>query len=439
MTEIERDGKATETGGGLNDNAGKLVQIRLPLWWTFGGLVAGLLAGWLLVGMAEESPLLMGAKLIGELWLRALQMTIIPLVAALLIVGIAKLIEAARAGAIARRMLALVFGMLLFSGIASAILMPLLLDMFPPPDAASAILDTDAVEPQAVPGLVEFLRSLIAPNIIGAAADTAMLPLTIFFAIFAVALTRLPGSQKTVLLRFFHALANTMLIIIGWVLWLAPLGVFALAIGVSVKAGGGAFVALAHYILTVSAMGLVVLVAAYLLGILGGRTSPVRFVRAMLPAQAVAISTQSSLASLPAMLSSARTLKLHEETADFVLPLSVAIFRATSPAMNLAVAIYIATLAGIELGPVVLMAGVAVAFIISIGSVSLPGSISFVISIGPIAIAMGIPVEPLALLVAVEMIPDIMRTFANVTADVAVTASSDRKRSATVHPAPQLN
>ena len=100
--------------------------------------------------------------------------------------------------------------------------------------------------------------------------------------------------------------------------------------------------------------------------------------------------------------------------------------------MNMAVAIYVATLAGVELTPAVLAAGIAVALVISVGSVSLPGSISFVISIGPIALAMGVPVEPLALLVAVEMLPDIMRTLANVTMNVAVTAATDRNDHETV-------
>ena len=167
------------------------------------------------------------------------------------------------------------------------------------------------------------------------------------------------------------------------------------------------------------------MVAGYALAVIAGGRNLFSFARALLPAQAVAISTQSSLASLPAMLDSARRLRVTPAVADFALPLSVAIFRATSPAMNMAVAIYVATLAGVELTPALLVAGVAVAFVISIGSVSLPGSISFVISIGPIAIAMGVPVEPLALLVAVEMLPDIMRTMGNVTMDVAVTVATD--------------
>ena len=410
----------------------ELLTIRLPVWWTFGGLVAGLFAGLALAGTATLEPVLAVTEPAGTLWLRALQMTIIPLVASLLVIGIAQMVRAARAGRAARRMLGWVFAVLVFSGLVSAVFMPLLLGVFPIPAAASTLLGTGGVAPQQVPELGEFVTSLIAPNVIEAAAETTMLPLTIFFALFAVAVARLPESQRDVLLGVFRALANAMLTIIGWVLWIAPLGVFALALGVASRAGGGAFATLVHYILVVAAMGGIVLVAAYLVAWLAGGISPLRFARGMIPAQAVAISTQSSLASLPAMLAVARRLGLRESTADFVLPLAVAIFRATSPAMNMAVAIYVATLAGVELTSAVLAAGIAVALVISVGSVSLPGSISFVISIGPIALAMGVPVEPLALLVAVEMLPDIMRTLANVTMNVAVTAATDRTDDETV-------
>lgn len=404
----------------------ELLAIRLPVWWTFGGLVAGLLAGLLLAGTDALGPVLAVTEPAGTLWLRALQMTIIPLVAALLVIGIAQMVRAARAGAAARRMLGWVFAVLVFSGLVAAIFMPLLLSIFPIPAAAGTLLETEGIAPQQVPELGEFVTSLIAPNVIAAAAETTMLPLTIFFALFAVAVARLPEAQRTTLLGVFRALANAMLTIIGWVLWIAPAGVFALALGVAARAGGGAFTTLVHYILVVSAMGGVILIAGYVLAWLAGGIGPLRFAKAMIPAQAVAVSTQSSLASLPAMLASARRLGLRESTADFVLPLAVAIFRATSPAMNMGVAIYVATLAGVELTPAVLAAGIAVALVISVGSVSLPGSISFVVSIGPIALAMGVPVEPLALLVAVEMLPDLMRTLANVTMDVAVTAATDR-------------
>ncbi|MXP30428.1 dicarboxylate/amino acid:cation symporter [Parerythrobacter jejuensis] len=427
----------TDTQQGASVAAGEgdgLVTIRLPVWWTFGGLVAGLLTGLLLAGSSVIEPVLEVTRPVGSLWLRALQMTIIPLVAALLVLGITKMAQAARAGATARRMLLMVFALLVFSGVAAAICMPLLLQAFPPPAGAASILDAPAGEAQQVPTIGDFISSLIAPNIIQAAAETSTLPLTIFFALFAVAVSRLPEGQRLTMLRFFEALANAMLTIIGWVLWVAPVGVFALAVGVAARAGGGAFATLAHYIITVSAMGAIVLVAGYIVGIVGGRRSPAQFARAVLPSQAVAVSTQSSLASLPAMLASARRLGIREEVADFVLPLAVAIFRATSPAMNMAVAIYVAHLAGVELTPMLLIAGIAVAFVISVGSVSLPGSISFVISIGPIALAMGVPIEPLALLVAVEMLPDIMRTLANVTMNVGLTAAVDREKDTGLQP-----
>ncbi|BDI61968.1 dicarboxylate/amino acid:cation symporter [Qipengyuania nanhaisediminis] len=408
----------------------ELVTIRLPVVATFAALVIGLGLGVALSDAGLADWLVDAAALIGTLWLRALQMTIIPLVAALLVLGLSQMVEAASAGRAARWFLALVIGVAVTGGLFTALALPALLDWFPVPENAAFFLAEGEVGEQQVPGILDFLRSLIAPNIIAAAAETNMLPLTIFFALFAVAITRLSGGQGRTLLGFFHALANAMLMIIGWVLWVAPAGVAALAFGVGLRSGGGAFAVLGHYILVVSAMGLFILVLAYVMAVVLGRVSLPAFARAVLPAQAVAVSTQSSLASLPAMLDSASRLGLRPSTAEFVLPLAVAIFRATSVAMNLAVALYVAELAGIAVPFTLMLFGIAVAVIISIGSVSLPGSISFVVSIGPVALAMGVPIEPLALLVAVEMLPDIVRTLANVTMNVSVASAVDRSRDA---------
>jgi Na+/H+-dicarboxylate symporter len=105
----------------------------------------------------------------------------------------------------------------------------------------------------------------------------------------------------------------------------------------------------------------------------------------------------------------------------------VALFKATSPAMNIAVAVYVANMSGVPLTPAVLAAGIAVAMLSATGAPSLPGTISFIANIGPIAMAMGVPVAPLALLIAVEMLPDIVRTVGNATMDVAVAATVDRR------------
>lgn len=412
-----------------SDTHRRFAPLKLPVGWTFGGLAAGLALGMLLAGNAASEPVLAVTGTIGSLWLRGLQMTIIPLVAALLVTGIARMVETASAGAMARRTLGMIFAVLASATLLAAIAMPLLLDAFPIPRAAVGALAVETGEVQQVPGIGEFVLSLVSPNLFSAAAENAMLPLVIFFALLGVAAAMLPEKEREILTGLFRALGNAMLAIIGWILWLAPAGVFALAIGVAARSGGGAIAALGHYILLVASLGLVVLIAAYPIGVLLGRQRPLAFARAVLPAQAVAFSTQSSLASLPAMLVSCRQLGLRETTADFVLPLAVAIFRATSPAMNLAVAIYVAKLAGVPLTPATIAAGAAVALVTTIGSVSLPGTISFVASTGPIALAMGVPLGPLALLVAVEMLPDIMRTMGNVTMDVALTASVDHAHS----------
>lgn len=411
-----------------SENAGAkfaLIPIRLPVALTFAALIAGLVAG--IAGAALDVPQWGQdfASLIGGLWLRALQMTIIPLVAALLVLGLVQMILAARVGTVARRMLLIMVAVQLAGGAFASLAMPALLEAFPVPAGASAFLAQTAASVGEVPGVLDFAASLVSPNIIAAAAETAMLPLTIFFVMFAVAITRLPADQSDRLLGFFHALGNVMLLIIGWVLAVAPVGVFALAFGVGVQSGGGAFAALGHYVLTVTMMGTFIFALAYVIAVMLGRTGA-RFASAVLPAQAVALSTQSSLASLPAMLDSAGRLGLKASTAEFVLPLAVVIFRATSAAMNLAVVYYIAALAGIEIPIAIAIAGVLIAAVISLSAVSLPGSISFVVSIGPIALAMGVPVEPLALLVAVEMLPDLMRTLGNVTMNVAVTSAVDR-------------
>lgn len=408
------------------DDTGALPEIRVPATLTFLGLMAGLALGIFLQGSPGMAPLLTIAGPVGDLWLQALKMTILPLVAGLLFTGIVEMAAAARAGAMATRTLGLFVVILAGGAMMSALIMPFLLELAPVPVEAAAALGGLNGDPGPVPGIADFLSSIIPENIVSAASENAMLPVIIFISLFALASTRLAEAPRSLLTSVFKALAGAMMVMIGWVLALAPLGVFALGFGLAAKSGAAAVGALTHYILLVAAIGAVVLLCAYFVAVAAARQRPVLFFRALLPAQAVAISTQSSLASLPAMLASCRKLGIADTSSEFVLPLAVALFRATGPAMNVAVAIYAASLAGVDLSIAALAAGVIVAAVTTFGTVSLPGTISFLASVGPIAIAMGVPVEPLALLLAVEMLPDIMRTVGNVTMDVAVVAATDR-------------
>ena len=367
---------------------------------------------------------------IGTLWLNGLRMTVVPLLVALLVTGIAQTAEAAKAGAIAGRAIAWILSLMTLSAIVGAVFTPLFLSLVPMPVESAAALRaalTSTSPVGEVPPFTDFLRSIVPTNPVAAAANDAILPLIIFTATFAFAVTRLPVEPRRSLTSFFSALADAMLIVVEWVLKLAPIGVFALAFVVGARSGAAAFGAVLHYILTVSAVGAIMALLAYVLAAVGGRIPLGRFVRVIAPVQALAISTQSSLACLPIMLKKSEALGVPERTAGVVLPLAVALLRATGPAMNIAVALYVASWFGVELGPAQCAFAILAAVLTSLGAVSLPGQVSFVTSIAPICLILDAPVEALAILIAVEVLPDIMRTLGNVMMDVAVTTTVSRQ------------
>lgn len=412
-------------------------QRSFRAWWTLAALVAGLVLGSLSAGLASgvRADALATAGFVGTLWLNALKMTVIPLVVALLVVGIARSAEAAHAGRVAGRSVLWIVIVCTASAVFGTIAILVLTHLFPLPAQTaaglrSALAGIEGKAPPSLPGISEFFKGIIPDNVVAAAANGDILPLTVFSLFFALALGFISESGRRTLVALFEAIGDTLLVIIDWVLWIAPLGVFALAIVVGAAAGGAAFAGLGHYIVLISAVGVLVTIAAYPFGIIGGRIGPASFARAMISPQAVAISTRSSLASLPAMLAASRGLGIREQVADVALPISVALFRATGPAMNVAVAFYVAHWLGLHPTMGQMIAATAVAAVMSYGAVSLPGEISYISSIAPIALALGVPIAPLALLVAVEMVPDIFRTLGNVTFDVALAAVVDRSAAA---------
>jgi Na+/H+-dicarboxylate symporter len=395
------------------------------------GLLLGIFAG--KSGGSWREPLIQGASLIGGLWLDALKMTVIPLIVALLVTGIVGGADAAKAGGLAARAVAWFVAFYVFSALFGGLGMEALTAIFPLPEAGAEALRAglatvdQSVTAGAVPSISDFFKSILPPNVVGAAANDQILPLVVFTVIFAFALSRIAPPKRQNALAFFEAIGDAMLIVINWVLWLAPVGVLALAFAVGAGAGGSALGAVAHYVALISLLGIVITLLGYVIALLVARFPPRAFARAMMGPSAVAISTRSSLASLPAMLTSAIGLGVDKHKADVLLPMAVALFRATGPAMNIGVVVYVAHWLGITITPWGFAAGVAVASMASIGAVSLPGQVSFVTSIAPISIAMGVPIEALALLIAVETIPDIFRTLGNVTLDLAVTGAVARR------------
>jgi proton glutamate symport protein len=392
------------------------------------GLATGALIGLLLAGWNEGVALQVAnvAQPIGKLWLNALQMTVVPLVLALVVVGVNTATDAAASGRIARRAIVVFIVVLTGGALFAALAAPLVFSLFPHNPALVAALDHASMPAAAQAAPVNWIDTLVAivpSNAIMAAAQSAMLPLVVFALFLGFALTRIAPARRALLMEFFQAIADAMIVIVRWVLWIAPLGVFALILSVCARSGLGMLSALGVYVLVECLLYLAVTVMMLPLAVAFGGERLRRFALALVPAQVVAISTQSSLASLPAMLESAdRRLGYPKQVAALVLPMAVSLFRLTSPVQYVTSAVFIAWAYGIDLSTAQLLAGALLAVVISLGSVGLPGQVTFIATNLPVAQAMGLPLSPLGLMLAVDTIPDALATLGNVTGDLTATS-----------------
>jgi Na+/H+-dicarboxylate symporter len=316
--------------------------------------------------------------------------------------------------------------LLFFAGAYSVVVTQGALSLWPVDRTAAAAFVSGAggaaVEIPEPPTFASWIQGLAPSNPVAAAANNAILSLVVFAVFFGFAATRLQPALRDPIVNLFRAISEAMVIIVHWVLLAGPFGVFALSLGVGLRAGFGAAGILLQYVTIVSAVTLGVTILAWFFAISFGRQPIGRFSVAATPVWAIAFSTQSSLASLPAMIEAARSLGIPARVIDLVLPLAVAVFRFTSPVANLAVCFFVAHLYGLEPTILQIVGAIIVAYGVSIGSVGLPGQISFIASVAPICLALGVPTELLGILLAVEVIPDIFRTLGNVTGDLAVTA-----------------
>lgn len=402
----------------------KSLSVRVLL-----GLLLGLALG--AVAAAGGDPtvarIIQALEAVGGLWLNALRMTVVPLIFAVLVTGIAQVSDAAATGRLAARAIGWFFGLLLLACAFTLAFTHGLLALWPvTPEGAMALRAGAPAAPPpeaATPDFAAWIRGLAPANPVKAAAEDAVLPLVVFAIFTGFALTRLPAERGRTVIDVFQTIGEAMIVIVRWVLWAGPVGVFCLGLGVGLRAGVGAAGVLGHYIAVASAAGLGITIVGYFLAVTVGRVPLGRWARATGPVLATAFATQSSLACLPAMIERTRDdLGVPQRIAGLVLPLAVAVFRFTSPVVNLAVAIFVAHVYGIQPTALQYAGAVLVALAVSVGSVGLPGQVSFIISVAPICLALGLPIELLPILLAVEVVPDIFRTLGNVTGDMAVTA-----------------
>lgn len=373
---------------------------------------------------------------VGTIWIGMLRMTVIPLVFAGLIVGAASVPDVRAIGRLGGRALILFLALLSAAALLALIAGPPLMALLPIDPASAAALraaaGTAAAEAPTTtgfPDLRQWLIDLVPVNPVRAAAEGQLLPLIVFAVATGIAIGRIAERERDVVIRFFRGLFDAMLVLVRWVLELAPIGVFALALPLATRLGFAAAGAVAYYIAAVSALCLVFVALLYPVAAIAGRVSPRRFARAVAPAQGIAFSSRSSLASLPAMIDGgSRHLHFSESVRNFFLPLAASTFRAGG-AIGITVGIlFIARLYGVTLTPTQLATTAVSAVLITFSIPGVPaGSI---LIMAPILHSIGLPPEGLGILLGVDTIPDMFRTTANVTADMAAATILDDRTEA---------
>jgi proton glutamate symport protein len=372
---------------------------------------------------------------VGTLWVSAIRMTIIPLVVSSLIVGVGGTADPRSIGRIGVRALVLFVAILSVATLVALLAGPPILAMVHIDPAAAAGLRANAAQAagaamegaKSIQSVREWVVDLVPANPVKAASDGAMLPLILFSLVFGAALSRVAADRRATFLRVVSGVQDASLVLVRAILVLAPLGVFALAVAVASKLGFAAAGALATYIVLVSSVTVAfVVLAVYPAAVIFGGISLKTFARAALPAQAVAFSSRSSLAALPAMLEPVRErLGMPVAFSSFIFPLAVTLFRCGAAIGQVIGTLFVAKLYGVALGPPQLAAIAATTIVTTFSIPGIPGG--SIIMIVPVLLAAGVPAEGVGLLLGVDTIPDMFRTTANVTGDVAAAVILSRR------------
>jgi Na+/H+-dicarboxylate symporter len=393
---------------------------------SLGAAVAGGIA----IGAYGGAPLLRVADAIapiGTLWVNAIRMTVIPLVVSLIITGVASASDIKAIGRLGGRTL-LVFGLLL---VGTAIIVmpfaPALFSLLPhragrPPLPSGAAEATDQLMTSGqTQTFASWVASLIPSNPVAAAATGSMVPLILFTLVFALAIAHGPASTRSTLVGFFQALADAMLMLVRWIVKVAPIGVFALVLPLAARAGTTLAGAIGFYIVAYAGASLVMSALLYPVVALGGRIPIARFARAALPAQLIAFSSSSSIASLPALVESAEGgLGLPAPITGFVLPLSVSTFKLAAPVSWTVGALFIGWFYGVPLHTRELATIAFAAVFLAFAAPGIPRGAFIMLT--PLFLAIGLPAEGIGILIAVDAIPDTFATVLNVTGDLAAAA-----------------
>ncbi|MDN3525397.1 dicarboxylate/amino acid:cation symporter [Halomonas sabkhae] len=390
--------------------AGPNLWQRIPLWQKIlAGLALGVLAGAL---MGEQASLF---KPIGDIFINAIKMLIVPLVFSTLVVGITAMRDPQKMGRIGARTIALY---LLTTAFAIAI--GLLASWIFQPGVGLDMTFESGVEAKEAPSLTEILVGLVPQNPIDALANGNILQIIVFAIGLGISLT-LIGEKGEPVVKVFESFADAMVKLTNIVMAFAPFGVFGLIAHVSGNYGLEVLLPLAKVIgvaYLASALH-VLLVYSGLLALIG-RLNPLRYLQGILDALVVAYSSASSSGTLPVSLRCARNnLGVSEGVAGFVLPVGATINMDGTAIYQGVVAVFIAQLLGVDLSMADYGMIIVTGTLASIGTAGVPGAGLVMLSI--VMAQIGLPLEAIAVIAGIDRILDMARTSVNVAGDLMVT------------------
>jgi Na+/H+-dicarboxylate symporter len=415
--------------------------------WSLAALAAGLGIGALGHGSGAPVFEMIGAIVgpLGRLWVSALQMTVLPLVVVYLLAAIIGAGSDDSLGGLGGRAIALFVGLLVLAAVFTLIVTPPVIAAAAPDAGAFTRLHETTTVPQSVrdaatggtSSIGDWIATLLPSNLFEAARRGDVLSLLLFSALLALAIRKLPDVQRQPLQTGAEALSAALMTIVKWLLAVTPIGVFALSYALGRDTGFEAVGVLGGLVLLQCGLMTAFTLLLYPITAIGGRVSIAAFARSLLQAQLVAISTRSSIASLPAMLDGARThLRLPPSATSFVLPLTVSLFKVNRTISSTSKLLFLAYVYGVPLSATTIATFVATVIVMSFSSAGLPGGGSAFKTL-PAYVAAGLPIEGIVIAEAVETIPDIFKTVLNVTGDMsAATLLSRASRVPAVAAAP---
>ncbi len=413
--------------------------------WSLAGLFAGVALG--TVGHSVSGPVFatLAAVLgpVGAFWAAALQMTALPLVIAYTLAAVAGASGGKSLGTLGVRAVMLFVALLVLAALFTLVVAPPLVRLYHVDPAAVSLLSRSTVIPDAAlqangatgaaagGSVGDWVAALVPRNVFLSASQGEILPLLIFTIMFAVAVRTLPEAQRDPLVRTFNAGAAALLQCVRWILIAGPLGILGLAFTLAYGAGLQSAGILGAFVVIICLVMLAFTGLLYPLSAVAGGVRLRDFARAAAPAQLVAVSTRSSIASLPALVEGATAhLDLPESATGFVLPLSVSLFKVNRTISAPVKLFFVAHVFGIPLSSGTIVTFVLTVILLSFSTIGVPGGGSSFKTL-PAYLAAGLPLEGIVIMEAVDLIPDIFKTLLNVTGDMsAVTILSRRPVSA---------